>query len=256
MALHQQVCTARRTRDGHDETSDAHAAGSCLAHGHRAPAAFSQDNFDDGPECGCHHEPVAWTNTTHDWFASVDRAHIAQVRARALDLAPGGLEHLILEVLAYAADEAEVEGGGTAVVTLHAGGASIADAGRGTDTRADDEGRFVKKPVMATRDLRFFDAQTPPTLPDGHARRGMSVVCALSSELVHVNRRLNGSWLQRYMAGVPVTDLLPIPDDGTTGTTVSFTLDPSLGLTATADLARLRDLAMPFATQGLTTAFT
>lgn len=98
-----------------------------------------------------------WVNTTHDWSASVDRDHLAEARRRAGELAGNGLEHLVLEVLAYAADEAESCGGGSATVTLHDGGAEIADDGRGTDTRADDGGRFVKKPVMATRDLRYFD---------------------------------------------------------------------------------------------------
>ncbi|WP_216077742.1 hypothetical protein [Isoptericola sediminis] len=104
---------------------------------------------------------------------------------------------------------------------------------------------------MTTRDLRFFDARTPPILPDGNPRRGISVVSALSSELVHVNRRTNGSWRQQYRAGVPVTDLLPVPDDGTTGTTVRFTLDPGIGLASAVDPARLRVLAESFVTQGL-----
>ena len=44
-----------------------------------------------------------------------------------------------------------------------------------------------------------------------------------SSEwLVHVNRRHNGSWVQRYENGVPVTGLVSIADDGTRGTTVQF----------------------------------
>jgi len=33
---------------------------------------------------------------------------------------------------------------------------------------------------MAAKDLRFFDHPDAETLPDGHARRGMSVVAALS----------------------------------------------------------------------------
>jgi DNA gyrase subunit B len=40
--------------------------------------------------------------------------------------------------------------------------------------------------------------------------------------LVHVNRRHNGSWVQRYENGVPVTGLVSIADDGTRGTTVQF----------------------------------
>lgn len=55
----------------------------------------------------------------------------------------------------------------------------------------------------------------------------MSVVAALSDWLVHTNRRINGSWTQRYERGIPVTDLNPVPADGTTGTSVHFRPDPS-----------------------------
>ncbi len=48
----------------------------------------------------------------------------------------------------------------------------------------------------------------------------MSVVAALSEWLVHTNRRHNGSWTQRHEHGNPLTDLTPIADDGTTGTTI------------------------------------
>jgi DNA gyrase subunit B len=171
---------------------------------------------------------MTWQNTTHDWTRDIDLDHLARIRGNPEEFAPGGVTHLVLEVLAYAADEAESGGPGHAVVTLHDDGSiSVADDGRGTDTRVDDQGRTVKKPVMATKDLRFFD--DPSTLlPDDHPRRGMSVVAALSEWLVHTNRRLNGSWSQRYEHGVPATDLTPIDSDGTTGTTVRFLPSPGL----------------------------
>jgi DNA gyrase subunit B len=138
--------------------------------------------------------------------------------------AAGGTPHLILEVLAYAADEAEWAGTiGRCRVTLHADGSvSVADNGRGTDTRRDAQDQPVKKPIMASKDLRFFDSPDAQQLPDGRPRLGVSVVAALSPWLVHTNRRRNGAWTQRYEHGVPVTGLLPIPDQGTTGTTVQF----------------------------------
>ncbi|MFK0233166.1 ATP-binding protein [Streptomyces vinaceus] len=170
-----------------------------------------------------------WRNTTHDWARSVDADHLASIRRDPAVFAPGGLCHLLLEVLAYAADEAEYTGGGRCTVTLHADGSvSVADGGRGTDTRPDDRGRPVKKPVMATKDLRFFDHPDAQLLPDGHPRRGMSVVAALSEWLVHTNRRAGGAWVQRYEHGVPTTDLTPVAGDGTTGTTVHFRPDESV----------------------------
>jgi topoisomerase IV subunit B len=176
---------------------------------------------------------VTWQNTTHDWTRDLDLDHLARIRREPAEFAPGGIAHLVLEVLAYAADEAESRGEpGRAVVTHHEDGSiSVADDGRGTDTRVDAKGRTVKKPVMATKDLRFFDDPAAATLPDGHPRRGMSVVAALSEWLVHTNRRLNGSWTQRYEHGVPVTGLTPLESDGTTGTTVHFLPNPALART-------------------------
>lgn len=112
---------------------------------------------------------------------------------------------------------------GRGIVTLHADGSvSVSDDGRGTDARVDATGRVIKKPVMGTKDLRFFADPDAETLPDRNVRRGMSVVAALSEWLIHTNRRTGGSWTQRYERGVPTTDLTPVADDGTTGTTVHF----------------------------------
>jgi DNA gyrase subunit B len=166
---------------------------------------------------------VDWINTTHDWARDVDLGHLAQIRQGPKEFAPCGPGHLVLEVVAYAADEASSRAGGRCLITLHRDGSvSVADNGRGTDTRVDDHGRIVKKPVMASKDLRFFDSPDAERLPDGHPRRGMSVVAALSEWLIHTNRRRNGAWSQRYERGVPVTDLIPLEADGTTGTLVRF----------------------------------
>ncbi|MFD2354278.1 hypothetical protein ACFSTC_40865 [Nonomuraea ferruginea] len=185
---------------------------------------------------------ASWRNTTHDWRTGVDAEHLAHIRQTPATFAPGGALHLILEVVAYVADEAECGNGGHCAITLHADGSvSVADDGRGTDTRLDTDDRMVKKPIMASKDLRFFDHPEAQTLPDGHPRRGMSVVAALSEWLVHTNRRQNGAWNQRYEHGVPVTDLEPIACDGTTGTVVRFRPDrslPTAGLTAD-ELVRL-----------------
>lgn len=184
-----------------------------------------------------------WRNTTHEWTDTVDHDHLAQIRRTPTAFAPGGVRHLILEVVAYAADEAESTGNGCCTITLHRDGSiSVADNGRGTDTRSDEHSNVVKKPVMATKDLRFFDYPTAPVLPDGHPRRGMSVVAALSPWLIHTNRRRNGSWTQRYEHGIPATGLTPLVDDGTTGTTVHFLSHPSLPTTSDAATDELAGL--------------
>lgn len=183
-------------------------------------------------------------NTTYDWARDLDLAHLQRIRRDPAAFAPNGVLHLIFEVLAYAAEEAMSNGSGRALVTLHSeGSVSVADNGRGTDTRVDNQGRTIKKPVIATKDLRFFDSIQASLLPDGHPRRGMSVVAALSEWLVHTNRRRNGSWTQRYEYGVPVTDLTPIPDDGTTGTTVQLLPDAALVFNTKILVPELRQLA-------------
>ncbi|HEX6875410.1 MAG TPA: hypothetical protein VF165_07100 [Nocardioidaceae bacterium] len=196
-------------------------------------------------------EPATWTSTTHDWSMTVDHEHLRLIRDHAGHFAPTGVQHLVLEVLAYANDEAEALGRRVhCTVTSHGDGSvSVADDGRGTDTRRGKDGLIVRKPVMATRDLRFFDRRTA-VLPDGHVRRGMSVVAALSAWLEHTNHRVDGAWTQRYEHGVPVADLAKVPASTRTGTTVRFCPDPKLVAAATVD----QTLAAAFPWLAVTTA--
>jgi len=175
-----------------------------------------------------HNERAKWTVTTHDWARDADIEHIQLIQTDLTSFARSTW-HLVLEVLAYAREEAESTGAGRVTLTLHADGSiEIADNGRGTDTRTDAIGRPVRKPVMATRDVRFFDNPHAPVLPDGYPRRGLSVVAASSEMLIHTNHRHDGAWTQRYEHGLPVSDLQTRPSDGTTGTTVTLTPSPDL----------------------------
>lgn len=160
----------------------------------------------------------------------MDHEHLRDVRDRREELTGGSARHLILEVLACAAEEAEALGRrGSCTVTLHADGSvTVSDDGRGTETRRDSEGNIVRKPVMATKDLRFFDGDHGSLLADGRRRRGVSVVSALSRWLIHTNRRAGGAWAQRYEHGVPVAGLEPIEASGHTGTTVQFLPDAAM----------------------------
>lgn len=168
-----------------------------------------------------------WLVTTHDWAADLDLGHLEDVRQRFTggeDL--GGRRHLILEVLAYANDEAESLGR-TGRVQIRDGGngwVAVTDDGRGTDTRYDENGKPIRKPVMSTRDVRFCDNPQAPLLPDGLPRRGMSLVSALSEELVHENRRAHGAWSQTYRFGIPDAELQPLEAVGepAIGTAVHF----------------------------------
>lgn len=172
----------------------------------------------------------SWAPTTHDWAEELDLPHLDQARRRAQPIGPAELVHMILEVLAYADDEAESQGvTGAAHVGIRANEVTVTDTGRGTDTRLDEFGAVIRKPVMATRDVRFYDRADAPLLPDGRQRQGMSTVAAVCEELVHVNRRSDGAWSQSYRFGVPATDLVPVTHWSGTGTTVQLRgLHPAL----------------------------
>lgn len=166
-----------------------------------------------------------WTTTTHDWSHDVDVEHLAEARGAAERLGDRLGTHLVLEVAAYADDEAQARGArGAVVIGVVGDWVEVADDGRGTDTRRDARGRPVRKPVMATRDVRFFDAEAPPLLPDGLPRRGMSIVSAISPLLLHENWRADGAWAQEYRFGIPREELREVPPTSRTGTTVSFRL--------------------------------
>lgn len=168
---------------------------------------------------------ATWITTTHDWSLDVDRDHLKAVRDElARPGAAGGTRHLILEVLAYAQDEAaSIPRRGTVIVTRHPDGSvSVDDDGRGTDTRTDQHGEVIRKPVMATADIRFSDPTTAPRLSDGLPRRGMSSVAALSAFLVHENHRANGAWAQTYRYGIPDTGLAQMDPRDRSGTVVTF----------------------------------
>lgn len=167
--------------------------------------------------------------TTHDWREPVDVDHIAAIRRDAWRHAVGGVVHLVLEVLAYALDEAAEGSTREICVTLHPDGSvSVADDGRGTDTRRDSEGVWVVKPVIATRDVRFFGEPSAPSLPDGLPREGMSVVAALTAWLVHTNVRHDTAWSARYEKGVPVGLPVSVGAGGPTGTIVHLMPDPTI----------------------------
>ncbi len=185
----------------------------------------------------------SWQVTTHDWTLDVDREHLAAARSCAGALGDDMVTHLVLEVLAHADEEAEACGvRGTVSVTIDGYWVEVTDDGRGTDTRRDEFGRPVRKPVMATRDVRFFDSAAPPLLPDGLPRRGMSTVSSVSPHLVHENHRRDGAWAQAYLYGVPDPELREVHGTRRTGTTVAFRLPA----TASLDTGRLRSLVRGF----------
>ncbi|MFX4272545.1 hypothetical protein ACQBAR_05125 [Propionibacteriaceae bacterium Y1685] len=182
-----------------------------------------------------------WRATTHDWSSDVDHAHLQHIREHAATY--GGIDHLLLEVLAHPVDEAESTGikGSVMIITHPDGSISLADNGRGTDTRFDGNGLAVRKPIMSTADVRYFDREPPVLLADGRPRRGMSAVGALSTWAVHTNGRTEGAWSQRYEHGVPVGELVHGRARGRTGTTIHFLPDDQLVADIVPDLDKIAE---------------
>lgn len=194
---------------------------------------------------------VPLPSTTHDWSRDVDHEHVRAIQASPAAYAPD-ICHLVLEVLAYPLDEADWGATNEVVITLHTDGSiSVSDNGRGTDTRLDAAGRPIVKPIMSTRDLRFFDVTDAPLLLDGVRRSGISVVCALSVSLTHTNRRVNGAWAQRYAFGLPDGAREEIPGTQATGTTVRFRPHPGLFGVVAPSADQLRKRCAPL--QGVAT---
>jgi DNA gyrase subunit B len=69
------------------------------------------------------------------------------------------------------------------------------------------------------------------------------VVAALSEWLVHTSRRREGAWSQRYEHGIPVSPLIEIAGDGTTGTTIHFLPNSSLRAAGSLNASELVRLA-------------
>ncbi|MFI5712287.1 hypothetical protein [Kribbella sp. NPDC051620] len=188
--------------------------------------------------------------TTHEWTHVPDAEHIAAIRAGSARYSRGGLAHLVLEVVAYPVDEAEAGTTDRVLVTLHSDGSiSVEDNGRGTNVFFDQHGKPMVKPIMATRDVRFFDNPAAESLPDGLPRTGISVVAALSSWLIHENRRMDGAWTRRYDHGLPETALTEVEAGRHTGTVVRFRPDLEVFGDQPLTADELRPLLAGFATE-------
>ena len=133
-----------------------------------------------------------------------------QIRDRRRSYAPGGVLHLVLEVIAYPDDEAESAGRrGSCTVTLHPDGSIAIDGQRPRHRhpRRRRRQRSMKKPIMATEDLRFFADPAARCSPTAIPAAACPSSPHSATGSTHTNRRLNGSWTQRYEHGLPVTDL-------------------------------------------------
>ena len=184
--------------------------------------------------------------STHDWSTQAEPDHVLDIQKNWEQFSRGGVTHLALEVIAYAVDEANEGTTNQIWVTLRQDGAiCVADNGRGTAIH-ENAGNILVKPIIATRDLRFFGIAGAPILPDGLIRSGISVVGALSEWITHTNRREQGSWTQRYEYGLPTGQQLSEASNNLTGTMICFLPNEKFFGLEKISGSTLKDLCLKF----------
>ncbi len=143
-----------------------------------------------------------------------------------------GLHHILWEVVDNAVDEATNGYASTIEVVLHEDGESVtvSDNGRGipVDDHPEKEIPTVQLILTTLHSGGKFDASNYITSGGLHGV-GVSVVNALSEELVATVKRDGTEYQQRFRRGTPVTDL-NVTNDSTrgTGTEISFRPDPEI----------------------------
>ncbi|MFB6231648.1 MAG: type IIA DNA topoisomerase subunit B [Salinibacter sp.] len=143
-----------------------------------------------------------------------------------------GLHHILWEVVDNAVDEATNGYASKIEVVLHEDGESItvSDNGRGipVDEHPEKEIPTVQLILTTLHSGGKFDASNYITSGGLHGV-GVSVVNALSEELVATVKRDGKEYQQRFRRGTPVTDL-EVTKESTrgTGSEISFRPDPEI----------------------------
>ncbi|MDG2085002.1 MAG: DNA topoisomerase (ATP-hydrolyzing) subunit B [Planctomycetota bacterium] len=162
---------------------------------------------------------------------------------------PAGLHHLVYEVVDNCIDEA-MAGHATRIdVIIHEDGSlSVEDDGRGIPVDFhEDQGMSSLEVVMTKLHAGGkFDNDTYKVSGGLHGV-GVSVVNALSTELIAEVRRAGSFWKQTFARGVPSSDLVKLGEAEDTGTKVTFTADPEIFETVVYDrdvlAKRLKELS-------------
>jgi DNA gyrase subunit B len=168
---------------------------------------------------------------------------------------PRGLHHLIWEVVDNSVDEA-MAGRCTQIwVTLQAdGGVKVRDDGSGIPVDVHEkQGKSALEVVMTVLHAGGKFDSDAYAVSGGLHGVGISVVNALSTEVIAEIHREGGVHVQRYNRGIPAGPVQRIGESDHTGTTITFypdaTIFESVEFTADTIERRLRDTA--FLTAGL-----
>ncbi|MFI8500487.1 hypothetical protein ACIGFK_18595 [Streptomyces sp. NPDC085524] len=94
------------------------------------------------------------------------------------------------------------------------------------------------------RSGRVMSVRSLASRPRGLVADPGTLMASGTDSVSRVSQRYgDGAWTQRYEHGVPVTDLVPVESDGTTGTLVLFTPDRSSGPVTVPEAGALLRLA-------------